>query len=101
MTQPGSNQVDPSFLQRPSAVQATHRSLAPQPAARRRPGSTGSSVLESLAGNLRALAQEIDGLSRSENLDAAEFIQLDTAARHALAAAYAIDTAESLKVGGG
>lgn len=50
--------------------------------------------LESLARNLQVLAQQIDRLSKIDHLDAGQFMQLDTAARYAVAATHAIKAAD-------
>ena len=70
-----------------TGVQLSTRML---PAAADRPAL----LLEPLARNLQALAQQIDGLSKAEQVDAGQFVQLDMAARYALAASHAINAVD-------
>jgi hypothetical protein len=52
--------------------------------------------LDAIAKNLQVLAEQIDGLTETEQIDAGQFMQLDVAARSALAAAHAINGADMI-----
>jgi hypothetical protein len=65
-----------------------------------RAGTTGSdspdACLADASGRLRTLARQIDGLSKTTDMDVAQFIQLDMAASNAFAAADAISAPDGV-----
>ena len=56
--------------------------------------ATRARRLDAIAKHLQTLAEQIDGLTETEAIDAGQFMQLDIAARSALAAAHAINEAD-------